>query len=637
MVSLLESQYRNRVLGAWLGKVIGATAGSASDGQKQAQESAGDPQALTDARPRPCDCFALELLSLRALAASGPHLTSEGLTAAWLRHLSVFRDEYGHAFANLRRGIDPPLSGVFDNPFREAPGAMARADLWGMLAPADPEAAAVLARQDAGLDHSGTGVEAAILVAALVSAAFAESDPGRLLELGLKFLPAESRVARAVRDIARWHGEFADWRRTREMLLRAYPSDDVRDSVVAAGLLALALLDGSQDLSRTVATAARCGWSAATVGGAAGAVIGAALGEEGIPQEWRGILPSHLDVAGTLVGLNTNPALSALVSDTCDLGCMVVRTHSIGRVELVEELPENAPSALEIPDTDEFLRQLSVGPYVTYRRRGDLGIYIDHDGPPTIGYGAPCRLTITIANLGAKRAAVSARISGPPGFVITIPGQTSGSEPLELSEGGSVSFSATIIAEEGQAAIAPANSFLLFISVETGPESVVPFTLIGEVMWYASGPYGDFDQAHPPESEAILSGQLPLGGEGWQSLPAPEPAVNLVGGLAGEKGTYYLASDVLAHRARRARLRVACNDGTKVWCNGQEVWQQHEHRPPDGRASGDEFSVELRQGWNRIVIKMAQCSPRRFLSVALKDLEGRLSPDFATCERRRQP
>jgi len=629
MVQLPQARYRSKVLGAWLGKLIGAALGSPGDGQKQTHESVGDPRTLRGSQPRPPDALAAQLVSLRALAGAGPHLTSDDLATAWLRHLLIADHEYGHALANLHRGLEPPLTGVFDNPFRESLGAMGRADLWGLLAPADPEVAASLARQDALLDHSGTGVEVAVFVAAMVSAAFVEGEPARLLELALRFLPPESRVTRAVKDVSRWHGELADWRRTREMLLRAHGSDDVRDSVVGAGLLALSLLDGAQVFARTITTAARCGWSAATTCGAAGAVIGTAVGEDGIPQEWREALPPDVELPGTLVGLPATASLSSLVAETCDLGGMVVRTRSMGRVELVEELPEGASSALAVGETDEWLRQLLIGSYVTCRRRADLGIHVDYDGPPTIGYGGPRRLTVTVANVGARRVDIHTRITGPPGFVITIPGRAGNSDLATLPEGGNVSFSTAISAQEDQALVRLVNPFTLFISTENGPEVASPITLVGEVLWYASGPYGEFDDSHPPEHAGVLSGETALGGEGWQALSVAEPAVNLVGGLTGERGTYYLACDLLAGRARRARLRVACNDGTRVWLNAQEAWHQHEHRPADGRVSADEFPVELRQGGNRLVIKMAQCSPRRFLSAVLKDPDGRLLLDFA--------
>jgi hypothetical protein len=163
----------------------------------------------------------------------------------------------------------------------------------------------------------------------------------------------------------------------------------------------------------------------------------------------------------------------------------------------------------------------------------------------------------------------------------------------------------------------------------------VPITLAGEALWCAAGPYGDFEQAHAPEQPGVLSGDTPLGAEGWRRLSVVEPAVNLLGQLEGEQGTYYLASDLWMPQRRRARLRVGCNDGIKVWLNGQQLFFQHEHRPVSP-GSADEFEVELREGWNRLVIKMAQCSPRRFLSVALKDLQGQLLADAGNTAPRNQ-
>jgi hypothetical protein len=109
--------------------------------------------------------------------------------------------------------------------------------------------------------------------------------------------------------------------------------------------------------------------------------------------------------------------------------------------------------------------------------------------------------------------------------------------------------------------------------------------------------------------------------------------VNVLAGLEGEQGIYYLASDVLMATATRARLRIGCNDGIRAWLNGGEVWYQHEHRPVSP-LSADEFDVELREGWNRLVLKMAQCTPRRFLTVAFLDLEGQVLLEAANTEAR---
>ena len=617
MVTLTAAEYRRRVHGGWLGKLIGGAVGARFDGQRETQEVEEYPQAGARFPASVHEGTDFQITWLRALQTAGPKITPDDLIGAWLKHLAHAHGEYPHARANFRKEVPPPVSGIFDNPFREGLGALARAELWGMVAPGDPERAASYAWQDASLDHAGPGVESAIWLAALVSAAFAESDVPRLIELGLRLLPEDAKVARAVRDVARWHGEHAHWGRTREMLLRAYGSEEVRDSTICSGLIALSLLHGRGDFGRTLVTAARCGWSTATTCGASGAVVGIVLGSEEIPATWREATRDELTAGWDVVGLPQTARAPLLAAQTRDMGRVVVRSESAGRVQFADEPPEE-PTRLAAPEASAFLRRFTMGPYVSFYRRGPLEIHVDYDGRPSIGYDVPRRVTVGIANVSTRSLDLEARVSAPAGFVVT-----TGSGAMTLPEGGSVSFTTTISAPQEQARISVVNPCTLFLAVEDGSEMSVPITLVGEALWYAAGPYGDFDEAHTPEQPGILAGDRPLGADGWQRLSVSEPAANVLAELETERGTYYLATDVFLPRARRARLRVGCNDGTKVWLNGQEVFLRHEHRPVSP-SSADEFEVELREGWNRLVIKMAQCSPRRFLAAALKDLEGHL-------------
>jgi hypothetical protein len=278
--------------------------------------------------------------------------------------------------------------------------------------------------------------------------------------------------------------------------------------------------------------------------------------------------------------------------------------------------PPEQPAALPAPEASVLLRQLTVGPYVASHRRGPLQIEIDYEDRPTIGYDAPRRLVVALTNAATRSLEVRARVSAPAGFVVTTT-----AEPIALAEATTVSFIVTVSAPKEHASIAVVNPCTVYLSVDDGTETTVPITLVGEALWFAAGPYGDFDEEHAPEQPGILSGAAPLGRDGWRALSVAEPAVNLLADLDGEQGTYYLATDLFARRRRRGRLRVGCNDGTKTWLNGEEVFFQHEHRPASP-TSADEFEVELRQGWNRLVIKMAQCSSRRFLSVVVKEFLG---------------
>jgi hypothetical protein len=567
---------------------------------------------------------------LRALQATGPKITGNDLIAAWLRHLAPAHAEYACARANFRRDLPPPVCGAFDNPSREALGALARADLWGMLAPGDPEQAACHARGDAMLDHAGAGIDAAITIAALASAAFVESDIRRLVEVSLSLIQEDSKVARAARDTVRWHGELAHWRRTREMLLRAYGSEDVRDGTIAVCLAVLSLLHGKGEFGPALLTAARCGWSTAATCAATGVIQGILLGADGIPPEWRAATRGEMTTGWGALGLPITVQSASLAAQTREMGRLVIRSECSGRVQLAEEREEQ-PAALTAPEAPELPRQLAMGPYVVSYRRGPLQVEIDYDERPTVGYDAPRRLVVALTNVATRSLEVHARLSAPAGFIAT-----SSSGPMTLAEGTTVSFTVTVSAPKERARIAAVNPCTLFLSVDDGTEATVPITYVGEALWFAAGPYGEFDEAHAPEQPGILSGETPLGPDGWQSLSVVEPSVNVLTGFEGEQGTYYLATDLLVRRRGRARLRVGCNDGTKTWLNGQEVFFQHEHRAVSP-LSADEFEVELRQGWNRLMIKVAQCSPRRFLSVIPKDQQGHMLLDAANTSPRVAP
>jgi hypothetical protein len=176
----------------------------------------------------------------------------------------------------------------------------------------------------------------------------------------------------------------------------------------------------------------------------------------------------------------------------------------------------------------------------------------------------------------------------------------------------------------------------VLVSIEERRISI-PITLVGESQWYAAGPYLSFDEAFEPEQPEILSGAAALGPSApWRPLSVSEPAVSLLAGLEGDQGTYYLATDLLIGPAREAgggegaeggpsarpgALRLASNDGVAAWLNGQLV-PHHTHRPATGAQRRRAPSRSPPAG--TAVIKIAQCSPRRFLAVSLRDSAGHL-------------
>lgn len=120
------------------------------------------------------------------------------------------------------------------------------------------------------------------------------------------------------------------------------------------------------------------------------------------------------------------------------------------------------------------------------------------------------------------------------------------------------------------------------------------------------------------EDEAALepSPDAAIAGRTWRTYAAPEPAVNLREGFAGEQLTNvaaYMGVWVFSPRSRdiildtpdMVDLCVGTDDGVRVWLNGEEILtvleERHWHSDAD-RLAG----VKLRRGWNRLVLKVSQ-------------------------------
>ena len=124
-------------------------------------------------------------IGLHALREHGIDVNSEQLANQWLDHITYPWDEYGFAAYNMRRDLCPPITGAFNNWFRQSLGAGRRAELWAMIAPGAPQVAAAYAYRDGIIDHAEEGVWAQMLWSAMESAAFFLSDTQTLLDIGV--------------------------------------------------------------------------------------------------------------------------------------------------------------------------------------------------------------------------------------------------------------------------------------------------------------------------------------------------------------------------------------------------------------------------------------------------------------------
>lgn len=225
------------------------------------------------------------VIGLELLERHGIGFCTTDVAGLWLELLPFSKTYTAEraAYRNLVRGLVPPQSATFRNPYREWIGAMIRADIFGYIYPGNPAAAARLAYRDATLSHTGNGVYAAMWAAALVAAAFSAHSVRQAIEQSLSVLPPGSRLARAVRDQLDAHAEGLAWDEAMGRAEQRLGHYHWIHAINNAAVVAAALLWGDGDFLRTVGYAVEGGLDTDCTGATAGSVCGALVGTAGLP------------------------------------------------------------------------------------------------------------------------------------------------------------------------------------------------------------------------------------------------------------------------------------------------------------------------------------------------------------------
>ena len=168
------------------------------------------------------------------------------------------------------------------NPDREWIGAQIRADGWGYACAGNPELAAEFAFRDACWTHRANGIYGEMLFAAIVAAAFVESDPYELIKIGLSEIPKNSRLAEACREAAKQarcrqdFESYMDW--VDENFGDLHSVHTVNNALVVIG----AMIFGGMDVHRSICRSVEGGLDTDCNGATCGSITGAAAGAKAI-------------------------------------------------------------------------------------------------------------------------------------------------------------------------------------------------------------------------------------------------------------------------------------------------------------------------------------------------------------------
>jgi ADP-ribosylglycohydrolase len=231
------------------------------------------------------------LLTAQTLIKAKGNLTDADVLESWKTHVLPLSElkrggaSEREAAANIRRGVLPPFSGIYNSHYM-SDGAAMRVTPIGIACAGDPERAAHLADIDARISHSRDGLWSAQSVAAAVAVAMAGATVDEIYQTAMDVTPKDSWMrftfAKAL-DIINEKKTLEDaWKPLHDALWTEYKS--VSPEAVASALAILKLTNG--DFKRGIIYSGNFGRDADTISAIVGAISGAMNGMESIPAAW---------------------------------------------------------------------------------------------------------------------------------------------------------------------------------------------------------------------------------------------------------------------------------------------------------------------------------------------------------------
>ena len=286
-LDLHSEDFSNRTRAAWLGRLAGGALGTALEGYttEQLHKKFGEIRDYVRPPNTYNDDITYEIAFLASCLKKGKALSSADIADQWLALVPVGWSAEQIALDNLRRGVYPPESGSWKNPYQEWIGAQMRGAICGQVVPGNPREAARLAWLDGVISHAGNGVLGEAFNAILASMAFVEKDTRRLLDHAIGMIPKDSEyysVLSFAREMSGKGNFDSAWAACEEQYkqynwIHAYPN---------AAAEVVALWFGNGDFDETMHLISMCGQDVDCNAAQLGAVLGIQNGIAAIPERW---------------------------------------------------------------------------------------------------------------------------------------------------------------------------------------------------------------------------------------------------------------------------------------------------------------------------------------------------------------
>lgn len=306
-VKMTKTVLQNKIKGGWAGQTIGVVygapvefkyQGSTIDEYQNIPWDAHYVKYWWDKKPGLFDDIYTDLNFVKAFEKYGLQASSDSIAHHWSNTAYHLAHANQASRYNILNGIMPPASGHWkNNPHADDIDFQIEADFIGLMAPGMVNAATNIADRVGHIMNSGDGWYGGVFVSALYSLAFVSDDPAYIVEQAIKTIPEGTKFYHCIADVIQWHKQYpTDWKQTWFEVQKKWNKDvgcpkgvflgfNI-DAKINSAYVAIGMLYGQGDFTRSIDIAARCGQDAdcnpATVGG----VLGVMLGYDKIPEFW---------------------------------------------------------------------------------------------------------------------------------------------------------------------------------------------------------------------------------------------------------------------------------------------------------------------------------------------------------------
>jgi len=329
-----KDKLKDKILGAWLGRVCGCLLGKPVEGIKTNElhpilkESNNFPMHRyinsTDITEKMYETFSYRLkgrcyadtiscapvdddtnytvLSNVLVDKYGRDFTPCDVSQIWSDYQprNAYCTAERVAFCNFTNGFLPPDSAVYKNPYREWIGAQIRGDYFGYINPGNPELAAEMAWRDASISHIKNGIYGEMFISAMIAHAAVNSDIEEIILGGLAQIPETSRlfevISKTVNDFKNGVSE-KDCFSEIHKLYNEHNGHDWCHTISNAIIVVAALLYGGGNYGKSICMAVQAGFDTDCNGATVGSILGMRDGVSTISDEWTKPLNDTLDTS----------------------------------------------------------------------------------------------------------------------------------------------------------------------------------------------------------------------------------------------------------------------------------------------------------------------------------------------------